>query len=217
MVNVFTKDGPVSFLARGINKYGSKNRGLILPLTYGKFTLEKGKAGGLSLVEGVAESYVDPTGDFSMLAFISFVGELTSKASFIPDNAGIFEYLNALVKNIKNISIYTNSILYLCHILSYLGYSPYVDGCLECGSKTNIVGFSFSEGGFYCRDHLPEAEEKMSPYRLKMIRYLFKSGIADYGRVSFPDDEAKWALHELAIYTEEVASIHLNSVTMLCQ
>lgn len=215
MVSVFTKEGPVSFLARGINKYENKNRGLILPLTYGHFTLEKGKAGGLTLKEGVADSYVDPKGDFTMLAFISFLGELTNKASFFPDNEEVFVFLDAAIKSINKISIYTNSILFLSHILSIFGYSPNVDGCLECGRKTDIVSFSFLDGGYYCADHIQNESERLSSYRLKMIRYLFKSGLADYDRVSFPDDEAKWALHQLALYAEDIASIHLNSVALL--
>lgn len=215
MVSVFTKEGPISFLARGINKYENKNRGLILPLTYGHFSLEKGKAGGLTLKEGVADSYVDPKGDYLKLAFISYLTELTSKASFFPDNEEVYIYLDAAIKSIDKLPIYTNSILFLSHILSIFGYSPNVDGCLECGKKTDIIGFSFLEGGYFCDEHLISESDRLPSYRLKLIRYLFKSGLKDYDRVSFPDEDAKWALRQLALYAEDIASIHLNSVSLL--
>jgi recombinational DNA repair protein (RecF pathway) len=59
MVNVFSGDGAVSFLARGVLKPTSKNAAACQLLSYSRFSLDSGKNGSLSLKEAQSLAPID--------------------------------------------------------------------------------------------------------------------------------------------------------------
>ena len=50
------------------------------------------------------------------------------------------------------------------------------DKCVFSGSTSDIVAFSFSEGGFVSREYVTEeTAQDLTPQQMKLIRYCFKS------------------------------------------
>ena len=64
----------------------------------------------------------------------------------------------------------------IASIIKESGYALEFDECVKCGSKKDIVSYSFLEGGFICIKCLKNHHEVKSPISLKTYRYIFKVG-----------------------------------------
>ena len=57
-------------------------------------------------------------------------------------------------------------------LLETEGIAPYMQGCVECKAKTNLVDFKFYKGGFLCHLH---SEDSLDHELLTSLFYLSKS------------------------------------------
>ena len=80
-----------------------------------------------------------------------------------------FSKLTKLVDSNKDIKI-LNYLLF--KLLETEGIAPYMQGCVECKAKTNLVDFKFYKGGFLCHFH---SEDSLDHELLTSLFYLSKS------------------------------------------
>lgn len=174
MVSVLTKDGMVSFLARGILNPTSKNASSCLLFAYSSFTLNS-KIDKLTLTQGkLIKSYYHLYESLESMAAVQLVSELIIKC-LDEDNGKIFPYLNSLLENLSS-KFDSKTLVLICiaSIIKESGYALEYDECVKCGNKKDIVTYSFNEGGFICLKCLKHNEEVKSPTNLKTYRYIFK-------------------------------------------
>ncbi len=216
MVTVLTSDGVRSFSAHGIEKHNSKNLGSTRALSYSRFSLSVKENGGASLKESMPITYVDGKSDFTRLSAISFILELTQKMVEGEEHHQKFLLLDGAIKALNlDFDPLTICMLYFAGLLNVEGYGPNVDGCAVCGEKHNIVGFSFKDGGFLCKQHLDSAYHKKTPRELKIIRYAFMVGPENYTRIAFEKKECLSLIREMADHLETLTNTKLNSLLLL--
>ena len=176
MVSVLTKDGMVSFLARGILNPTSKNASACLLFAYSSFTLNS-KLDKLTLTQGkLIKSYYHLYESLEAMAGIQLVSELMIKC-LDEENGSIYPYILALLDNLSNkFDSRTLILITIASIIKESGYALEFDECVKCGSKKDIVSYSFLEGGFICIKCLKNHHEVKSPISLKTYRYIFKVG-----------------------------------------
>ena len=174
MVSVLTKDGMVSFLARGILNPSSKNASSCLLFAYSNFTLNS-KQDKLTLTQGkLIKSYYHLYESLESMASIQLVSELIIKC-LDEDNGRIYHYLlNMLDKLSSNFDSITLSLICIAQIIKESGYALEFNECVKCGTKKDIVSFSFNEGGFICLNCLTNKDIIKSPTMLKTYRYVFR-------------------------------------------
>ena len=68
----------------------------------------------------------------------------------------------------------TLTLICIANIIKESGYALEYDECVKCGSKKDIVSYSFNDGGFICIRCLSHNEEVKSEVSLKTYRYIFK-------------------------------------------
>ena len=173
MISVLTKDGTVSFLARGILNPTSKNASSCLLFAYSNFTLNS-KQDKLTLSQGkLIKSYYHLYESLEKMASIQLVCELIIKC-LDEDNGSIYPYLKNMLELLTiNFDSKTLTLISIAHIVKESGYGLEYDECVKCGSKKEIVSYSFSDGGFLCYKCLGN-NVVLSPEHLKSYRYVFK-------------------------------------------
>ncbi len=173
MISVLTKDGTVSFLARGILNPTSKNASSCLLFAYSNFTLNS-RQDKLTLTQGkLIKSYYHLYESLEKMAAIQLVCELIIKC-LDEDNGNIYPYLRNMLENLsEDYDSKTLTLICIAHILKESGYALEYDECVKCGNKKNIVSYSFNEGGFLCY-HCIGKNNPLSSEHLKTFRYIFK-------------------------------------------
>ena len=173
MVSVLTKDGTVSFLARGILSPTSKNASSCLLFAHSNFTLNS-KQDKLTLTHGkLIESYYHLYESLEKMAAVQLVSELIIKC-LDEDNGSIYPYLKRMLELLsEGYDSKTLTLITIAHIIKESGYGLEYDECVVCGSKKNIVSYSFSQGGFLCYKCIGN-NLVLSPEHLKSYRYIFK-------------------------------------------
>jgi len=219
MITFFSSEGVTSFLARGIRKISSSNASICSLLTKSEVVLNISKTGSMSLKEGNLISYPKGEGDFKRLTVYQFLAELNHKV--LPDMEEavvLYPYFDSVMQAIeKGHDPLSAALFYFAHLLIYSGYSLAVDGCVHCGRKTDIVGLSYFEGGFLCREHCLNDSEYLSPRMIRIIRFLFKSDLTYLGRATFSTSESLFLFQELSSYYEDLTGIKLNSLRIINQ
>jgi DNA repair protein RecO len=216
MLNVFTKDGPVSFLARGVLKPTSKNAAACQLLSYSRFSLESGKNGALSLKEAQSLTPIDGRDSLERLTAFSFMSELTAKLIQDDEEKEAYPWLDASLKALEgNADAFSVCLIYFAHLLILCGYGLDVDECIYCQSKTNIKGVSYTDGGFVCANEMDEGAVALDPRHLKILRYIFRCGIVDIARVSFTKEECQGFIQSLSQYLADLTGVELKSTALL--
>jgi len=98
----------------------------------------------------------------------------------------LFDSLYFLEKNLNKfpeiadfIWIYFNA-----QFLRILGFSPVLDGCIECGSTINNKFFNFERKGIICQLHHQKDDWLISNQQRKFLDFLFNSTLQDFSQVS---------------------------------
>lgn len=74
-------------------------------------------------------------------------------------------------------------IYFNAQFLKILGFSPFLDGCIECGSKINNKFFSFERKGIICQLHHDKNDWPISGQQRRFLNFLFNSTFRDFSRV----------------------------------
>jgi DNA repair protein RecO (recombination protein O) len=216
MVTVLSESGLQSFLARGILKPTSKNAAACQLLAFSDFSLAAGKNGGLSLSEARCRLPIDGKDDFERLTAFSFLAELSAKMIQNDEAVPLFPWLKAALDAIDSgFDPFSAALVYLAHVLLTAGYGLDVDECVYCGSKKDIAGISYADGGFVCRNDLQEGVQEASARKLKILRYLFRCQLSDLSRVAFEKEECQGLFRELALYLNDLTGVELKSVALI--
>ena len=124
------------------------------------------------------------------------------------------------VANKGNQDLILSEIIFLLKALKLNGAGLEVDKCIGCGSKKDIVAFSFAEGGFLCRECLSEdIQIDLSPNQMKTIRYLVKHNyqdlIKDQVNEHVSNDDKKYLLNKVAMFAYDIIGAKLNSIDLI--
>ncbi len=173
MISALTPDGIVSFLARSVLSVSSRNRSCCLPFSYAQFTLNA-KGDKLSLVQGKCiKAYPHFYESLEKLSSVNLINEAIVK--FVDeDNAEIFPYVKNYLELLdRGFDETTLTAILLAQIVKHSGYDLEYSACVRCRGKTGIIGVSYAEGGFICRDCADPSTERRSENYLKTFRYVF--------------------------------------------
>ncbi len=200
LVTILTKDGLVSFLAKGIYKIDSKNSLFTNLYTKAVFELIESKNGYYSLKNGkiinLSSNFLD---NLDKILTLNAIVELIIKTNDSNNLNMLYPYLDNAYSLLVESEI--DPLLFVAVIgvkyLKYNGFDMKVDGCVICNQKNKLVSFDFSSGGFLCYRHFDSNKNtNQSSSYLKAIRQLF---LVPY-----------YKLDLLAIDQKEIISILIN-------
>ena len=109
------------------------------------------------------------------------------------------------------------SIILLARAIKIAGAELEVDQCVFCGTRKDIVAFSFPDGGFLCRNCLSEnANLDLTPSQMKLIRYAFKSpNYSCNGAEVYSKNDKELILKHLQGYIYDDLGVDLNAIKQI--
>lgn len=98
----------------------------------------------------------------------------------------LFDTFYFLEKNINKFPEIADfaRIYFNTQFLKILGFSPFLGGCIECGSKINNKFFSFERKGTICQLHHQKNDWSMSSQQRKFLDFLFNSSFRDFSKAT---------------------------------
>lgn len=152
------------------------------------------------------------------LLAVSYALELVNRAVGEEEKHLMFsaleKYVSALNK-IEDDDYLLIMITLMAHALNVSGFSLDVDKCLHCGKRNSIVAFSFSEGGFLCRDcYSNDIPNDLSPVEMRLLRYTYKNKEFALFANDFSLNDKKEVITKLHAFLTDALGININSLSL---
>ena len=218
MVFCIGEEGFFSFYAHGGKKMTSPFSSSLILFTLGTYILRKSSSGSLTLKEvSKSEPLVSLEAPLEQMACATCLAEIITKIVQEEDAKAVYPYIYGAFRTLKEgKDPLTASLICFAHVLSISGFELDVSECVSCGNKEHIVACSYQDGGFLCSNCAQENYVEQTPLiQLKILRYIFKAPISDYGRVSLEILPAKRVFMDLGHYVHELTGVELKSISFL--
>ena len=223
IISAISETGYMSFKVRGGNVPNSPFTWLTNPLTVAEVDFIDNPRYTNKIVKGAMLLYTPLTNGNEMhnLLAISLLQEVIVKMFADEDKHLMFNEIEKFFKTNKdNKDLTLSEIIFILKALKLNGAGLEVDKCVSCGSKNDIVAFSFSEGGFLCRKCLKEDMPiDLNPTQMKLFRYLAKHDyqdlIDDKVNKNINISDKKYLLNKVASFANETVGANLNSVDLI--
>lgn len=176
IINAISEEGLISFKVRGSQVPTSHLAWINNPLTVAEVEYVENVRYIHQILKNATLVY-SPLKDTSIdrLLFVSLVSEVINKMFADEDKHALYNIILKLFEvTDKTNDFVIYELLFLANAIRLTGFEPEVNSCVLCGSKSDIVAFSFAEGGFICRKCLDkEMTLDLNPSQMRWIRYLF--------------------------------------------
>ena len=219
ILNVLTKEhGLIGVMSKGCRNLKSKLRGVSRKLLYGTLHIYY-KEKGVSTLIGidVINSFSKTLTDLEKISYASYILDLTLQVLKQTTDEEIFDLLkNTLIKIEEGLNPKALTNILELRYLDYLGVSPSLDFCANCGSSENIVTLSSTEGGYICKNCF-QNERIVSEKTIKMIRLYYYVDLSKITKLDVKkeiSDEINTFLEE---YYEKYTGLYLKSKNFLKQ
>lgn len=214
ILDVLTKEhGIIGVISKGSKKMKSSLSGVSNRLTYGIFHIyyKEDKLSNLSGVD-VINPFINIKNNVINIAFSTYLSELVSqvvKQTHKYDE--IYDlFINSLLKINENYDPLVITNILELKLLSYLGVSPVLDKCSNCGKTNDIVTISSYHNGLLCRNCRTN-EKLLNIKAIKMIRMYYYLDISKITKVEIDSNIKNQIDDFLTDYYNNNTGIYLNS------
>lgn len=118
-------------------------------------------------------------------------------------------FLEENVKKLEEVSEFI-TFYFNAQLLNILGVSPFLEGCVICGSKINTNFFSFEEKGLVCFKHHNSNSLKIDSKKIKILQLLFENSLSKFKKPLLIVEivkEKKFLRHFFEEFTLKVKSV----------
>lgn len=219
IVNVFSKEyGMVGMIAKGAKSMKSKLRAVSNKFTYGYFHVyyKEGKLSNVVDVD-VIDNLNKIKSDIILIGYMSYITELTTQVYKQNEDDSIYDlYIDGVKKMNEGLNpeILTN-ILEIKY-LDFLGIGLNLDGCINCGNKTDIVTIDPDQGGYICKNCY-QGEKIVDPKIIKLLRMYYYVEIKSITELKISDEVVAQVNYFLAKYYDRYTGLYLKSKEFLKQ
>ena len=217
--NALSEQGPLSFKARGAQDSKSPFVWLNNVLTVADVELVEGRYKYPILNSAtLISSSITGSDSLEYLYSINALASIT-KQMLDDDEKHLFyqDLLDATAALKKGKDPYMVILIYLARGTKYGGAELEVDKCIYSGSTSDIVAFSFSDGGFISRPYVTEETSlDLTPQQMKLIRYCYKApDFSCVGAEQFSKQDKQVILNKLLEFIDEIIGAKLDSLQYL--
>jgi DNA repair protein RecO (recombination protein O) len=210
---IITKDkGKITAFARGARKTNSKFLASSQLFCYGEYILYKGKSSSYNVKQiQLIESFHDIRKDIELLAYglyvLEFVTYITQED--VPNKPLMKLMLRTLQMLVKRVIEYDLMMrIFELKAMSYIGYTPNVISCVNCGEKHDEYSFSIQLGGIICKNCSKEQKFvlRINNSTIYTMQYILSTPIERL--FSFQVNET--IKYELTMIMKKYIEYHLN-------
>ena len=213
ILNVLTdKYGLIGIMSKGCRNIKSKLRGVSRKLVYGTFNVyykEKGLSTLISI--DVINSFSKTVTDLEKISYASFIIDLTYQVVKQNDSEEIYSILkNILLKLEEGLDPLVLTNILEIKLLDYLGITPNIDSCTNCGSTKQIVTLSSEHGGYICKDCY-QNEPLVNEKTIKLISLYYYVDISSISKLEVSREVTKEINTFLDDYYDRFSGLYLKS------
>lgn len=158
------------------------------------------------------------SGTYDNMLAIQLISEIMREAFMDEDKPQMFFDLEAIINCLYKENDYLLAeLVFLNKVCEVSGFAFETSKCVSCGSKKDIVAFSFEEGGFVCRECFNnEITADFSANQLQIIRYITNvhkyEGLANE-KISKADK--LFIMQKYAEFIRQSIGVHLNAIELI--
>ena len=219
IITAISQKEAATFLVRSINGPRTKNGALKNVLTIADIELMEGNFKHPILKSSkplFTPLKVDM--DEKYLGAIMLIDEMM--LNLIPEEERFKAYddlkdaLKALKKNSEN--WLTILMIFMSRLIKLGGFSLEVNKCVMCGTRKNIVTFSFSDGGFICQDcYNPEIPRDLNKSQMLFLRKIVRDEDYSLTKEETSDEDLMGIFNQLVKFVEESFAYHFKNLSLL--
>ncbi len=217
ILNVLTKEhGIIGVISKGCRTLKSDLRSVSEKLVYGNFNIyyKKDKLSTLVSVD-VINPFKQIKKDITKISYALFLLELTEQVYKQNNNVEIYYILiNGLIKIDEGLDPLVITNIIELKFLDYLGVTPVMDSCANCGSLESIISLSVLRGGYIC-NNCRTTERILDKKTIKMIRMFYYVDISKISQIDISDEVKKEVNKFLNDYYDEYTGLYLKSKSFL--
>lgn len=213
ILNVLTdKYGLIGIMSKGCRKIKSKLRGVSRKLIYGTFNVYYKENGLSTLISiDVINSFSNTLMDLEKISYASYIIDLTNQVLKQNDSDEIFDILkNTLIKIEEGLDPLVLTNIIEIKLLNYLGITPNIDSCTNCGSSKQIVTLSSEQGGYICKNCY-QNEPLVNEKTIKVIRMYYYVDISSITKLDISREVSKEINTFLDDYYDRYTGLYLKS------
>ena len=218
IIEAISPDGVISLLCRGLFDPKSKNALLNNPLTIADVETSSGKYKyPVVSASSLIVSPLKANADLTYMSVVMLIQEATNFLLGEEEKPLIFDFLKRTIEDLrKGTNPLKIAVSYLAKVLKISGYDFGVSECVMCGSKKNIVTFSFNDGGFICGNcytqDIPKLFNKAQMFALREAFLSENTSICD---TDIGDDELVFLVHKFKEFIHDSYGYHLKATDLL--
>lgn len=178
IINAISEEGALTFSARGIFDPKNKNAAINNNLVIADIELSEGKSKYQTLKAcSIIDTPMAVNNSLDQLSAILLLAEATKTLVQDEEKKLIYHSLLDAISNLKTAKEpWMTLLIYLARIFKATGYEFEVNQCVFCGSKKDIITFSFADGGFVCHNCVDENTEKdLTNDQMLLLRSAFNA------------------------------------------
>lgn len=217
IVNAISEDEYLSFCVHGGLDNKSKNGFLSNIFTIADVTFSESNKKNRSIKSSyLIDSPFLSTPNLSYMASLSLLSECFKSLLQDEEKPMLFSRLEIALKQLKKANNpYMILINLLMEIIKIAGYELSINGCAICGKK-EVVGFSFSSGGLFCKDCKDDIlSNDLNIEQMKILRNATISKDLDFSMFTYRISDMKMALNKLLEYIYDCFGVKFKNLELL--
>ena len=218
IIDAIGEDGDITFLAKGIFDVKNKNASLNNILSIAEIELQEGNYKYPVLKNSsIILNPMKLQNDYYYLSSLLLIAEATKTLLQDEEKIRIFDSLTKAIVSLKEAKQPWEILLcYFAKLLTIGGYEFEVNCCVFCGSKKDIVTFSFIDGGFVCRSCLQEDTPRdLNTTQMLLIRSAFNNQEIDKINFNCTKEDALIVLSKFFEFINDSYGITLKSGALI--
>ena len=218
VISAISEDQFITFLARGIKNPKSKNIALNNALTIADIELMDGNFKYPVLKS--SKPLFMPLRlemDAKYLGSLLFVNEIINYLFIDEDKPKMFSAVENCVTALKKGDNWLMPLLlFMAQAIRLGGFELEVNACVTCGSKKDIVAFSFEEGGFVCQKCFQESMSRdLNKNQMVLLRKIFNARDLHLLNSDCSYDEAYVLFKKMIAFIEEAFGYHFKNLRLI--
>lgn len=205
IIKVYTKEyGKISIMARGAYRPKSKIIANTQPFSYNEYELHRGKNFFYLNQGSLIDSFYSIREKMERVAYGYYMLELIEKS--LPEEQEHEKLFLLLKKGLKLLEKLDKDFIkfiisYELKFISFLGYKPYLQGCVICGRiQDKNIKFNIENGGVICSDcfHKVPFSFPMEEGVYKAVHDFLYSTLDDSHKIKLPH-KLLYKLHDVLV------------------
>lgn len=221
IINAISNEKEISFLVRGLLNPTNPFVWLNNPLTVAdvEFVDNKDyKYPVLKRAELISSPLIKNQNYYKMMT-VGVITDALTKIMLENERFQMYDLTINFLENLdkENPDYLLMTMIYISKLLKFAGIELEVNSCVCCGNKKDIVAFSFSDGGFICKNCLDSSTKTdLNSSQMKAIRFIFNAPNFAYSlNFEIKIEDKQYLLQKFYEFINESIGVSLDSIKLL--